>query len=531
MNRRLYLYLKLRFDLATFIHRTFQTVAPAQTYHSNWHIKAMAHHLQQCASGQIKRLLITLPPRHLKSICASVAFPAWVLGHDPSKRIICASYSADLASKHAHDCRAVMEADWYQRISPHTKISEKNAEMDFMTTRHGYRYSTSIGGTLTGRGGNILIIDDPLKSEDAFSEAKRSAVNEWFDGTLYSRLDNKLEDVIILIMQRLHLEDLAGHVLQQEPWVHLNLAAIAEIAEHIPIGFNETYFRKVGDVLDEQREPREVLARVKTSLGSYNFSAQYQQRPVPLEGEIIKWEWFRFYDNILNRQPGDEVVQSWDTAYKAAELSDYSVCTTWVVRGNQFYLVDILRDKLDYPNLKKKLIEHAQLHRVDVVIIENKGSGMSLIDDLRQGGAAGVPMPIAFEPEKDKVTRMAAQSARIEAGQVLLPRKAAWLDDFRTELLQFPRGRHDDQVDSVSQFLDWIHKRSTATPFSCHWMDPWPTMEETSAPAEVPAARPVAKTAVFVSVRQNGRSTLMSREEFAQQIGEKIHGEHDDDSK
>src|SRR6266849_6246618 len=175
MNRRLYLDLKLRFDLRTFIHRTFQTVAPGQTYHSNWHIKAMAHHLQLCASGRIKRLLITLPPRHLKSVCASVAFPAWVLGCDPSKRIICASYSADLASKHAQDCRAVMEAGWYRRIFPQTRISEKNAEMNFVTTRQGYRYSTSVGGTLTGRGGNILIIDDPLKPDDAFSETRRSA--------------------------------------------------------------------------------------------------------------------------------------------------------------------------------------------------------------------------------------------------------------------------------------------------------------------------------------------------------------------
>lgn len=132
-------------------------------------------------------------------------------------RIICTSYSADLASKHAHDCRAVMDADWYRRIFSHTRISKKNAEMAFITTRHGHRYSTSIGGTLTGRGGNILIIDDPLKIEDAFSEAKRSSVNEWYDGTLYSRLDNKREDVIILIIQRLQLEDLAGHVLLQEP--------------------------------------------------------------------------------------------------------------------------------------------------------------------------------------------------------------------------------------------------------------------------------------------------------------------------
>jgi predicted phage terminase large subunit-like protein len=520
MNRRLYLDRKLRSDLKTFIHRTFQTVAPAQTYHRNWHVDAMAYHLEQCASGQIKRLLITLPPRHLKSICASVAFPAWMLGRDPSKRIVCASYSADLASKHAQDCHAVIEADWYRRIFPQTRISEKNAEMNFVTTRQGYRYSTSVGGTLTGRGGNILIIDDPLKSDDALSEAKRSAVNEWFDGTLYSRLDNKREDVIILIMQRLHLEDLAGHVLRQERWVHLNLAAIAEIDEHIPIGPNETYFRKLGELLDEEREPKRELDVLKVALGSFKFSAQYQQRPVPPEGEIIKWDWFRYYDAHPHRQPGDQIVQSWDTAYKAAELNDYSACTTWLVRGNQYYLIDILRQKLDYPNLKKKVIKHAQLHQADVLIIENKGSGMVLIDDLRQGGAAGVPMPIAFDPENDKLTRMATQSAKIEAGHVFLPRNAAWLDDFRTELLQFPHGRHDDQVDSFSQFLDWIHKRSKETPFSCTWIDPRPTVGDwPSAYAdEASPARPNPSPVVLVSRRRNGCTTLISQQEYVQEL-------------
>jgi len=156
---------------------------------------------------------------------------------------------------------------------------------------------------------------------------------------------------------------------------------------------------------------------------------------------------------------------------------------------------------------------------------------MSLIDDLRLGGAAGVPMPIAFDPENDKVTRMATQSAKIEAGQVLLPRKAPWLDDFRTELLQFPHGRYDDQVDSLSQLLDWIHKRSAATSFSCHWMDPWSTEDETSASTQAPSAQAAATPKVFVSVRQNGGSTLISREEFAAQIDEKVQAERNGHAK
>src|ERR1700687_4247430 len=168
--------LVLRYDLAAFIQKTFQTLSPGQRYDDNWHIQAMARGLQQTVDGNVKRLLITLPPRNLKSISA-VAFSAWALGHDPSKRIICASYSADLASKHAQDCRAVMESDWYRRIFPRTQIS-KNAEMNIVTSHQGYRCSTSVGGTLTGRGGNILIVDDPLKAEDALSETRRSAVND-----------------------------------------------------------------------------------------------------------------------------------------------------------------------------------------------------------------------------------------------------------------------------------------------------------------------------------------------------------------
>jgi hypothetical protein len=280
---------RLRYNLATFIHRTFQTVAPAQDYQFNWHIQALAWYLERCATGAIKRLLITLPPRYLKSVCASVAFPAWVLGQDAAKRIICASYSENLASKHSADCRAVMQADWYRRLFPQTMINpKKNTELNFETTGHGYRYSTSVGGTLTGRGGNLIIIDDPIKPADAMSTPRRSAVNEWFDRTLYSRLDSKRDDVIILIMQRLHVEDLAGYVLAKEPWAHLNLPAIAETEQHIPIDQDAIYTRQAGELLHPARESQAELDQLKLNLGSYNFSAQYQQCPVPPEGEIIQ---------------------------------------------------------------------------------------------------------------------------------------------------------------------------------------------------------------------------------------------------
>jgi len=453
--------IRSRRDLATFIHRTFQTVSPADVYKPNWHIRAMAWHLQQCQSGAIKRLLITLPPRYLKSICASVAFPAWVLGHDPSKRIICASFSENLASKHAGDCRAVIESDWYKRVFPGTRISrDKNAELNFVTTCLGGRYSTSVGGTLTGRGGSLVIIDDPIKPDEAMSETKRSTVNEWFDRTLYSRLDSKRDDVIILIMQRLHLEDLAGYVLPKEHWTHLNLPAIADTEQRIPIGEGEVHIRKLDEALHQERESRAVLNEIKRNMGSFDFSAQYQQNPLPPDGEMIKWSWFRFYSQRPERAFGDTIVQSWDTASKAGETSDFSVCTTWMVKRSQYYLLDVVREKLLYPELKRRVIEQARLYNANSVLIEDKGSGMSLIDDIRQENAADVVTPIGILPEGDKLLRLSAQSAKIEAGQVHLLKDASWLNDFRDEVLQFPRGRYDDQVDSVSQFLNWIERRS-----------------------------------------------------------------------
>ena len=227
--------------------------------------------------GETKRLIILMPPRNLKSICASVALPAFFLGCDPTQQIICVSYSAELANRHARDCRAVMMAPWYQSAFPLTRIDPaKSAETEFMTTRRGFRLATSTGGTLTGRGGDILILDDPMKSDDANSETSRLHCQQWYSNTLFSRLDDKVNGVIILVMQRLHVDDLAGHLMQQGGWEILELPAIAEVEQVIPIGPGRFHHRAIGDVLHPEREPREVLDRLKADMGSYQL-----HRPVP----------------------------------------------------------------------------------------------------------------------------------------------------------------------------------------------------------------------------------------------------------
>jgi len=498
MTDRKLLYRFARNDLATFIHMVFQRVAPGANYQHNWHIEAIAWHLEQCAAGMIKRLLITMPPRHLKSISASVAFPAWLLGRDPSKQIMCASYSADLASDFSRQTRMVMDASWYKQVFPRSQISPlKDTEMFFETTLRGYRFATSVGGPNTGFGGDFSIIDDPIKTDEASSEAKRSAVIDWFTNTASTRLNDPANGVIIVVMQRLHVDDLAGHLLQQLGWTHLSLPAIAMADEMIQIGPNKFYSRSEGDLLHEQRVPRWFLDELKSSMRSLDFSAQYLQCPVPDDGEMIKWPWFRYYERLPPPEDDDMLVQSWDTASTPNELSDYSVCITARVRGNLCYVIDVLRQRLDYPDLRRTVIEHALKWCADAVVIENKGSGMQLLQEFSRA-ERGMPTAISFTPDRDKVTRMYTQCAKIESGHVLLPRDATWFSDFKSELLQFPKGRYDDQVDSLSQLLIWLGEREV------HFSADFGKSEDHSNRAVVAPVAPI-KPKILVERKVGGR--------------------------
>ena len=442
----------LRHDLGAFIEKSFRNLYPALTYHHNWHIDAFAWHLSEVMRGNIKRLLITVPPRSLKSHSASVAFPAWVLGHQPGRRIITVSYGNDLAVEHANAFRKLMRSDWYRDLFAFTHVDpRKDKEREVRTTEGGYRLTTTVGGQLTGRGGGIVIIDDPMKAADAESEAAREHVKRWFDETLLTRLDDRRSDVIILVMQRLHVEDLAGHVLAKGGWTHLNLPAVAEDDMRIAVGDRRFHLVRSGDVLHPGRDSIADLERLKLDMGSAAFSAQYQQSPVPAGGNMIKWHWFGQYVAAPEARWPATVVQSWDTASKAGELNDYSVGITAMIVKDTIYIVDVIRERLDYPSLKKRIVQAKARWKAQTILIEDKGSGISLIQDLKRDGCHTIPI----KAEADKVVRMSACSARIEAGSVLLPPAASWLDDFRNEILAFPQAKHDDQADALSQLLNW----------------------------------------------------------------------------
>jgi predicted phage terminase large subunit-like protein len=449
----------LRRDLTSFIEKSYRTVAPGADYHANWHIEAIAHELTRCADGKTRRLILTVPPRHLKSICASVAFPAWLLGRNPACNVVCVSYSNELAAKHARDCRSIVEAEWYKRIFGSTRISrDKNAVMEFVTTRNGGRFATSVEGTMTGRGGDVIIIDDPIKPDSATSEAERQRVNEWFQRTLYTRLNNRNDGVIIIVMQRVHEDDLVGHVLELDDWTVLNIPAIATERMEYRIGPDpeDVHVREENEVIDPRRQDREALAQLKRMLGSYNFAAQYQQNPVPVEGNLVKREWFQSYSTLPRREEMDAVVLSWDTATAAGELNDFSVCTVWGVLGKRYYLMDVIRRKLDYPDLRALALLLVDRHAADIVVVEDVGTGTSLCQELRRSTSTWV---FASKPVGDKEIRFAAQSAIIEQRRVFLPKEAPWLDAFMKELLGFPGAKHDDQVDSVELFLRFANHR------------------------------------------------------------------------
>lgn len=451
----------LRSDLYSFIRATFPIVSPNDRFAPNWHIESIACHLKRVLDGRLHRLIITLPPRSLKSICSSVSFPAFALGHNPRQRIICVSYSEGLARKHANDCRAVMRSDLYGRVFPNTRISPaKDTELEFATTLGGSRLATSVGGTLTGRGGNLIVIDDPMKPQDAYSEPERERTKQWYANTLLSRLDNKTKDSIVVVMQRLHVDDLVGHLLQEGGWYHLNLPAVAEFEDSIELSDDRTHLRQPGEVLHPDREPAAVLDAAKRAMGTMDFSAQYQQSPIIVGGNLIKWNWFQFYDNAPARNSTDRIVVSWDTAMSAKELASYSACVVLQIREETVHVLDVIRERLEYPNLKRKVMEVHKRWRYAAndyaLLIENKGSGMSLIQDLD----AEHIHAIAVDPVGDKVMRMNQQTARIEARSVWLPRQAPWLEEFRHEVMAFPVGRYSDQVDALSQGLHRAFDRS-----------------------------------------------------------------------
>ena len=482
----------MRAHLAPFIKKVFKTVDPKSAYKHNWHIDLMAEYLEALTIKQIHNLLINVPPRFLKSICCSVAWPAWLLGKDPSDQILAASYASKLATKHSVDCRVVVGSAWYSAVFPRVHMAhDQNEKSKFQTTERGYRIATSVGGMATGEGGDKLILDDPMNPQEAMSDTERNGINEWMDQTWSTRKNDPSGSCELIVMQRLHVADTTGHILMQneserryaaeeeldnlqerknQHWEHLVIPQEAETRTIIifPIS-KKKKIRNEGELLHEERFNRTSVARALLRLGTYGYAGQHQQRPTPLGGGRVDMSWFPRY-RVLP-QHIDETIISLDTAQKDKEINNPTVAEVYLRSGAQWYLAHIWKDRVRYPLLKRMVIAMAAQWNPDAITIEDKSSGSSLIQELQED--TDLPA-IAIEPESDKITRFDTQTPSIEAGMLALPDPmyitAPWLAYLEECLMHFPSPPSWDELDSMSQFLKYIRRREATTPIS---VKPW----------------------------------------------------------
>lgn len=451
-----------RLDFAFFLRRAFGELGGIDAYSHNWHIDAIIHQLDLIREGENRRLLVTMPPRHLKSRIISIAWVAWMLGHNPALSFLCVSYGQELSEDYASDCLKIMQCHWYRETFPNTVI-KRSAIADIRTTEGGRRMATSVEGKTTGFGADFIIVDDPMKGQDAMSQAARDKVTRWFDETLSQRLNNQMFGSIIVVMQRLHEGDLVGVLKERESWRELCLPAIATHDEDIPLTRGRVYHRREGCALHPARLPLAELLR-KMAENPYVFASQFQQQPVPSHGNMIERPWLQEYDPASVDLAQGQIVMSLDTASKDNPFNDWSVILTALVVGKRVYVLDVFRARLQFNPLKGRVIELARLHGAKVLLIEDASSGTALVQSLQADEPAGVPSPIGRRPEGDKIARVMNISSMIMSGRLFLPARAHWLGEFTGELLGFPSSRHDDQVDALSQLLIWVQERDRWRP-------------------------------------------------------------------
>ena len=416
--------------------------------------------LESVAAGRSPRLMITVPPRHGKSELASRRFPAYVFGRYPDMSIISTSYGADLSSRMNRDIQRIMDGDDYRVLFPDTALSGKNIRTVaagnylrnsdiFEVVGHAGSYrSAGVGGGITGMGGNILIIDDPIKDRaEADSPTIREKVWDWYTSTLYTRLAPG--GGILLIQTRWHMDDLAGRLLEAaradegDQWRVVNFPAIAESDEP---------HRKAGEALHPERYSLEQLHKYKAALGSRDWEALYQQHPTPDGGAIFRKEWLRFWTPADLPARFDKTLISWDMTFKDGDDTDFVVGQVWGRAGGRFFLLDQVRGRMDFvATVAAFLALTEKWPRALEKLVEDKANGPAVISSLKSRISGIIPI----NPDGSKTARAHAVTPLFEAGNVFIPHPQAcgWAADYAAELLQFPAAAHDDQVDATTQAL------------------------------------------------------------------------------
>ena len=450
-------------SLKTFTKNSWESIEPAREFYDNWHIDAISDHLQAVVEGDIKRLIINVPPRHMKSITVAVTLPAWTWTIQPNKRFLYASYAGSLSIRDSVKCRRLIDSKWYQEYfgDIFNLTTDQNQKQRFENDKNGQRIATSVDGALTGEGGDIIVVDDPHNVREAESEKVRESVLEWWDQAMQTRLNDPKTGAFILIMQRIHENDLTGHILGNEgnAWNHLCLPARYEKQHPTPtrstLNFKDPR-TKEGELLWEKRIDENALGNLEKSLGTYASAGQLQQRPMPKGGGILREEWWVAWEH-KDLPEIEYVLQSWDTAFSTKEESSYSARTTWGVfkKNNQVnaIVLDMWYDRVTYPDLRKIAQEAYNDYEPDAVLIEKKASGQSLLQDLRM---AGVPV-LEYLPDRDKIARAHASSALLEDGRIYYPKDKKWAKNLINICAVFPAGDNDDIVDTCTQA--WLRLR------------------------------------------------------------------------
>jgi predicted phage terminase large subunit-like protein len=438
-------------------------------YQFNWHHELICKKLQDFAEKKIKRLILTVPPRHGKSELASRRFVAWLFGRDPKTKIIGTSYSAELASSFNRDIQRIIDTPNYRELFPSVNLSGTNVRTTqnwlrnndiFEIVEHGGAYRCAgVGGAVTGSGGNFLLVDDPLKNyEEAKSPTIRQRVWEWYTSTLYTRQE---KDACILIIQtRWHEDDLAGRLIElskteneyADQWEVINIPAICEVkTENDP--------REIGDALWPEKYSIDWLLKTKNTLGSMQFSALYQQRPTPDEGIYVKPIWLKYYETLPDHF--EEIVQSWDLTFGSVDnKASFVVGSVYGKIGSAIYLIDKFRGQWNFTDTIKQ-IEYASLkhQKTNRILIEKKANGQAVIDTL-QSKISGI---IPVTPDSSKESRLSSVLPYYEAGNVFYPKNAHWIHDHVDEVISFPNGKFDDSVDAESQALNYFKTKKHGT--------------------------------------------------------------------
>ena len=470
---------KAEVSLIEFMKQSWDIIEPGTPYVDGWHLHAIADHLQAVSQGKIRNLIINMPPRHCKSILVAVIWPVWTWINNPEFRWLFASYSGNLSMRDSLKCRRMIQSTWFQERwgKKFSLIGDQNTKTFYENDMYGYRFATSVGGTTTGMGGSAIVVDDPHSAMEAQSDVIREGVIEWWDQAMSTRLNNPKTGSKVIVMQRLHERDLTGHLLRVGGYEHLCLPAEWDgVVRKTSLGKYDPRTTK-GELLWPELYDTKALAPIKAALGEYGTAGQLQQSPSPAGGGIIKIDNIKLWPAKEPIPPLQYVIQSYDTAFTEKTSGDPSACTVWGIvqrhGENVALMLDAWAEHLGYPDLRSRVIsEYSDSYagnpddlgnpgrKTDLVLIEEKASGQSLIQDLRR---ANVPVRGYNPGRADKVSRAHMIAPIIDAGLVYVieskknkGKPVSWAKDVIDEMEKFPAGEHDDRVDCTTQALIYL---------------------------------------------------------------------------